>query len=116
MGTVRTCPLLVPVTVSEYVPAATFFLVSSINVVVPDVVTELGENRAVTNFGNALIENVTVPVNPVPGSNETTYDAVAPLETVWVACAREIAKLPETTSVTFVLLVIGPLAALIVSV
>lgn len=72
IGTERTCPLLVPRTVNAYVPRATFFLVSSVNVVVPDVVTELGENRAVTCFGKELIENVTGPVNPLPGTSVTT--------------------------------------------
>ena len=71
IGAERTCPLLVPLTVIEYVPGATFFLVSTINEDVPELVTELGENLAVTNFGNPLIENVTIPVNPVPGITET---------------------------------------------
>ena len=71
ISAVRTCPLLVPLMVKEYVPGATLFLVSTIKVVVPEAVTEVGVNLAVTNFGSPLTEKVTMPVNPVPGAIDT---------------------------------------------
>lgn len=116
IGAERTCPLLVPVTVTEYVPGDTLFLVSTINVDVPEFVIELGLNLAVTNFGKELIESVTVPVNPLPGISETTYVVLPFLGTVLLVGETEIEKSPTTTSVTLVLLVIGPLVPLIVSV
>ena len=115
IGTERTCPLLVPLTVNAYVPRATFFLVSSVNVVVPDVVTDVGENRAVTFCGRALIENVTGPVNPVPGTSVTTYVVFPFLGTVRLGGETESEKLPATLSVTVVLRVIGPLVPVMVS-
>jgi hypothetical protein len=114
IGTERTRPLLVPLTVIAYVPLATFFFVSSVSVDVADPVIEAVENRAVTNLGKGPTDSVTLPVNPAPGLTETVYVALFPLVTVLLVGDSEIEKSPATISVTLALLVTGPLVPLIV--
>jgi len=70
---------------------------------------------AAERCGRALIENVTGPVNPVPGTSVTAYVVFPFLGTVRLGGETESEKLPATLSVTVVLRVIGPLVPVMVS-
>jgi hypothetical protein len=107
---------LVPLTMTRYEPAATFFLLSSVSTDVPDVTTELGLNLALTALGRPLAERVTVPVKPASAAIVTLYVAFAPRRIVTLDGAAEIEKSPLTTSVTFTVWLTDPLAPLIASV
>src|SRR5512134_2838780 len=98
----------------EYVPAATFLLVLTVNTVFPAFTIEVGLNLPVANFGKPLTENSTVPEKPLD-EIATEYVAAPSGLIVAVAGATEIVKSPLTTSVTLTVRVTGPLVPVITS-
>src|SRR5262249_26279871 len=97
-------------------PAPAFFLVSTVNVDMPEFTTDGGLNLTLEFLGAPLWVSVTVPVKPAPPVIVTVYVATPPLLIVTLGGAAEIAKSPLTTSVTLTLWLTGPLVPVIVSV
>ena len=94
---------LVPVMIKEYIPAAAFLLVSTVNVELPEFTTDGGLNLMLEFLGAPLRVNVTVPEKPEPPAMVTVYVPTPPLLIVALAGDAEIAKSPLTTSVTLTL-------------
>jgi len=92
---------LVPVIVKVYVPDATFLLVVTVSLDVPEFTTVVGLSFALANLGSPLSVSVTVPVNPAPAVIVTVYVTVPPLLiVVALVGTAEMVKSPLTTSVT----------------
>jgi hypothetical protein len=107
----------VPVITSEYVPVAVLLLVLTVNVDVPEPLTELGEKPLLVREGSPLTLNVTVELKPPEAVTFTVYLTDDPRCTVWDVGVTEIEKSPValTTSVAEVEWLSEPLVPLIVN-
>lgn len=73
-------------------PGTVAAVVATVMVVLPEVVTEVGLNDAVTPAGMPLTEKFTAPVNPFNGATATLYAVPCPRTTVWLAGEAESVK------------------------
>ena len=94
---------LVPMMVRVYVPRATCFFVSTVNVEFPELTIEDGVNFTDADLGAPLADSVVVPEKPGPAVILTVYDATPFRATVTDEGVAAIEKSPVTTSVTFTL-------------
>src|SRR5258708_32245238 len=79
----------------------------------PDPVTEVGANFAVTPVGNPLIPNCTFPVKPARAVMVTVVVALLPLFTPRVEGESEIEKSPGGGFTTIVAVALGEIPGLV---
>jgi hypothetical protein len=90
---------LVPVMVSVEVPPATVAGTVTVNVEVPDPVTDVGLNAAVALVGNPLTVKAVAPVRPAVAVTVTVNVPVPPATTVRVVGEDDSEKSGVTVSV-----------------